>query len=195
MIAFILLALAQGGPPDSVVYLLSPTSTFDVRTGKAGLFGFAGHEHIIRARAFAGRIVYRPDSLAASRVEITVRSDSLEVLTPPDTAEIRKVTAAMRTEVLDVATYPEIRLMSRRLQGSTQRLELIAALTIKGQTREVPIVAEIQIGADTLVATSTFAVKQTDFGVRPYRGGPAGTVRVADRVTVSIRAVFVVTRP
>ncbi len=195
MIAFILLALAQGGPPDSVVYLLSPASTFDVRTGKAGLFGFAGHEHIIRARAFGGRVVYRPDSLAASRVEITVRSDSLEVLTPPDTAEIRKVTAAMRTEVLDVATYPEIRLMSRRLQGSTQRLELIAALTIKGQTREVPIVAEIQIGADTLVATSTFAVKQTDFGVKPYRGGPAGTVRVADRVTFSIRAVFVVTRP
>jgi hypothetical protein len=32
-------------------------------------------------------------------------------------------------------------------------------------------------------------VKQTDFGIKPYRGGPAGTVRVADRVTFSFDAV------
>jgi len=32
-------------------------------------------------------------------------------------------------------------------------------------------------------------VKQTDYGIRPYRGGPAGTVRVADRVTFSFEAV------
>jgi polyisoprenoid-binding protein YceI len=43
--------------------------------------------------------------------------------------------------------------------------------------------------ADTLRAVGTFAVKQTDFGIRPYRGGPAGIVRVADRVTFSFEAV------
>jgi len=34
-------------------------------------------------------------------------------------------------------------------------------------------------------------VKQTDFGIKPFRGGPAGTVRVADRVTFEIEAVAV----
>jgi len=34
-------------------------------------------------------------------------------------------------------------------------------------------------------------VKQTDFGIRPYRGGPGGTVRVADKVTFDISAVAV----
>ena len=111
---FLLVVLVQAHPHDSVVYHLAPTSRFEVTTGKSGLFGFAGHEHTIRARAFSGRIVYRPDSIAASRIEITVLTDSLEVLTPPDTEEIRKVTASMRTEVLDVANYPEIRLVSRR---------------------------------------------------------------------------------
>lgn len=191
----LLLLLAQGHPGDSVVYHLSPATRFEVATGKSGLFGFAGHEHTIRARAFSGRVVYHPHDIAASRIEITVPTDSLEVLTPPDTEEIRKVTASMRTEVLDVASYPEIRLVSQRIEGTLSRLTLTAAFTIKGQTREVQIPLDVQIGTDTLRATATFSVKQTDYGIKPYRGGPAGTVRVADRVTFSIKAVAVVTRP
>ena len=187
----LLIALAQAEPRDSVVYLVSPTSQFEVNTGKAGLFGFMGHEHTIRARAFSGRIVYHPDSVAAARVEITVRADSLEVLTPPDTEEIRKVTAAMRTQVLDVANYPEIRLISRHVELNGQRLEMTAALTIKDQTRDIPVIVELEIGPDTLRAVTRFAVKQTDFGIRPFRGGPGGTVRVADRVTFAINVVAV----
>ena len=191
----LLLLLVQGHPGDSAVYHLSPASTFEVATGKSGLFGFAGHEHTIRARGFSGRIVYRPDSVAGSHIDITVRTDSLEVLTPPDTEEIRKVTASMRTEVLDVVNYPEIRLVSQRIEGRPPQLTLTAAFTIKGQTREVQIPLDVQVGTDTLRATSTFSIKQTDFGIKPFRGGPAGTVRVADRVTFSIKAVAVVTRP
>jgi polyisoprenoid-binding protein YceI len=182
---------AQTTATDSVVYVLTPASRFDVTTGKAGLLGFAGHEHVIRARAFAGRIVYHPDTPAASRVEIVVQTDSLIVLTPPDTAEIRKVTAAMRTEVLDVAHYPEIRLVSRSIKLEEGRMHMIAALTIKGETRELPLDIRLEVERDTLRATATFAVKQTDFGIRPYRGGPVGTVRVADRVSFQIHAVAV----
>ena len=191
--ALIVLAVlpANAQAQDSVVYTLAPSSVLEVKTGKAGLFGFAGHEHIIRARAFSGRIVYRPDSVAASRVEITVRTDSLEVLTPPDTEEIRKVTAAMRTQTLDVASYPEIRLVSQRIEGTAPTLRVTAALTIRGRTRDIPIAVEVLIGADTLRARSNFAIKQTDFGIRPFRGGPAGTVRVADRVTFSIDAIAI----
>src|SRR5213080_5438324 len=77
-------AVGQAASSDSVVYCLSPASRLDVKTGKAGLFGFAGHEHLIRARGFTGRVVYYPGALTASRVELTVESDSLDVLTPPD---------------------------------------------------------------------------------------------------------------
>jgi polyisoprenoid-binding protein YceI len=187
----LLFLLVQGHPGDSVVFHLSPASRFEVTTGKSGLFGFAGHEHTIRARVFSGRIVYRPASIAASHLEITVLTDSLEVLTPPDTEEIRKVTASMRTEVLDVANYPEIRLVSQRIEGTQGRVTVTAALTIKGQTREVPLTVDLEIGADTVYATSTFKIKQTDFAIRPYRGGPGGTVRVADEVKFSIRAVAI----
>ena len=70
-------------------------------------------------------------------------------------------------------------------------MHMIGALTIKGTTRELPLDVSLQVERDTLRATATFAVKQTDFGIRPYRGGPAGTVRVANRVSFEIQAVAV----
>jgi polyisoprenoid-binding protein YceI len=187
----VLVALVQSPQTDSVVYTLLPASRLEVRTGKSGLLGFAGHEHRIMAHAFTGQVIYHPHAPGRSRVEIVIPADSLEVLTPPDTEEIRKVTAAMRTEVLDVAHYPEIRFASRTVTPSEGRgkIHLVAALMMHGQTREVPLDAQFQIVHDTLHATATFAVNQTDFGIKPFRGGPGGTVRVADRVTFDIRIV------
>jgi hypothetical protein len=55
----------------------------------------------------------------------------------------------------------------------------------------VPVDVSVEIGPDTLRAKATFSVKQTDFGISPYSGGPAGTVKVADRVTFDIDAIAV----
>jgi polyisoprenoid-binding protein YceI len=176
---------------DSVAYRLDSSSRLQVRTGKAGLFGFAGHTHVIQARAFHGEVVYYPKNPSSSHLEITVVTDSLEVLTPPDTAEIRKVTAAMRKDILRTAEYHEILLVSRQVTPSNNGFHLVGAVTLVGQTREVPIDVAVQIGLDTLEAASTFSVKQTDFGIKPFSGGPGGTVKVADRVTFEIRAVAI----
>ena len=182
---------AQGGEPDSVVYVLSAASRFEVKTDKAGLFGFAGHAHVIRARGVTGRIVYHPNAPAESRVEIDVPADSLEVLTPPDTAEIRKVTQAMRTEVLHVDEHPVISFVSDTVTRTADGFQIQGRLTLAGQTHDVSCDIRAEVGADTLRATGGFSVKQTDYGIRPFRGGPAGTVRVADRVTFTIDAVGV----
>jgi polyisoprenoid-binding protein YceI len=176
-------------PGDSVIYRLAPASRLDVVTGKSGLLGFAGHSHIIRARGFSGQVVHYPDAPAQSRVEIRVSTDSLEVLTPPDTAEIRKVTASMRNDVLEVERFPEITLVTKAITPSSDRLHLVALLTIHGQTREVPIEVSVRFAGDTLHASTIFSVKQTEFGVKPYSGGPGGTVKVADRVKFDIAIV------
>ncbi len=182
---------AQTAARDSVSYDLVPPSRLEVRTGKAGLLGFAGHDHVIRARSFSGRIVFYPDQLTASHVTVSVPTDSLEVITPPDTAEIRKVTAAMREDVLDAAHFPEITLTGRAVERAGDTVRVDAILTMKGQSQNVPLIVGAGLGADTVRATTTFTVNQTDFGIRPYRGGPGGTVRVADRVTFIIEAIAV----
>ena len=176
---------------DSVVYRLARSSRLQVKTGKAGLFGFAGHTHVIQARGFTGQVVYYPGQPSRSHLDITVSTDSLEVLTPPDTAEIRKVTESMRTRILRTAEYPEIRLVSRQVIPSADGFHLSAAITLVGQTRELPIDVTARIGLDTLEVASTFSLKQTDFGITPFSGGPGGAVKVADRVTFDIRAVAV----
>jgi polyisoprenoid-binding protein YceI len=182
---------AQAGADDSLVYVLAPASRFDVHTGSAGLFAFAGHDHLIRARAFSGRIVYRPGAQSASRVELLVRTDSLEVLTPPDTEEIRKVTASMRDAVLEVARYPEIRFASTAVRSSPQGFTIQGTLTMHGQAHEVVVSVHTALRGDTLTAQGSFTVKQTDYGIRPYRVGPGGVVRVADRIRFDFDAVAI----
>jgi polyisoprenoid-binding protein YceI len=175
-------ARATQSPPDSVVYHVDPRSRLVVKTGKAGLFSFAGHTHVIRARSLVGELVYRPGK-PTSRLWLKIPTDSLEVLTPPDTAEIRKVTEAMRTEVLHVDKYPEMIFAADSLSARSGKMEMQLAVTIEGTTRKVPVTAEVSIGSDSIRATGSFTAKQTDFGIKPFSGGPAGTVKVADRVT------------
>jgi len=169
-------------PPDSIVYRVHPTSRLVVKTGKAGLFGFAGHTHVIRARAVSGELVYHPGK-STSYLRLKVPTDSLEVLTPPDTAEIRKVTKAMRTEVLHVDKHPEMTFAADSLSAGSGKMEMQLALTMVGTTRKVPVTAEVTLDSDSIRARGTFTAKQTDFGIKPYSGGPAGTVKVADRLT------------
>ena len=183
-------ARATQGPPDSVVYHVDPSSRLVVKTGKAGLFGFAGHTHVIRAQAVSGHLVYRPGR-PTSYLRLRIPTESLQVLTPPDTAEIRKVTEAMRTEVLHVDQYPEMTFAADSLSAKSGKMEMQLALTMEGTTRKVPVTADVTIGSDTLKATGTFTAKQTDFGIKPFSGGPAGTVKVADRVTFCFDLVAV----
>ena len=95
----------------------------------------------------------------------------------------------MRTDVLDVAHYPEIRFASRSVAPIAGGLRVRGDLLLVGQTREVLVDIHLEAGADTLRATGTFAVDQSSFGIHPYRGGPGGLVRVADRITFRFEAV------
>ncbi|MGH7586301.1 MAG: YceI family protein [Gemmatimonadales bacterium] len=176
---------AQGvqAASDSVVYRLAPSSRLVVKTGKAGLLGFAGHTHVIRARSVSGELVHHPGT-SGSYLRLELPTDSLEVLTPPDTAEIREVTEAMRTEVLHVDRYPEMAFRADSLAVRGGKMEFQIALTMKGVTRKVPVIAEVTISPDSVRARGVFTAKQTDFGIKPYRGGPGGTVKVADKVTL-----------
>jgi polyisoprenoid-binding protein YceI len=88
--------------------------------------------------------------------------------------------------VLRVAEHPEIRLQSTAVSVTPQGVELVAALTLMGATRSVPVTLRLQRSADTLRAAGRFSVKQTEFGIRPYAGGPGGSVKVADRLDFTI---------
>lgn len=176
---------------EAVVYRLTPDSRLDVVTGKGGLFGFAGHVHRIRASGATGEIVLDSANVRASRVDVRVPVAGLEVLTPPDTAERRKVREAMLTDVLHPALHPEITCDAVVTALDSNRVTLDAALTLEGVTRTIPVTGTVRLTPDSILATASFTVRQTDFGIKPYRGGPLGTVKVADQVTFELNLIAV----
>lgn len=184
-------ALAQSAKPDSVVYRLLPSSRFEARTGKTGFFSFVGHEHLIRARSPSGRIVLHPDTVHSSTVTIVIPIDSLEVMTPPETAEVRKVTKAMREDVLHADIYREITFVSTAVTPIEGGFRVRGQLTLVGQSHEVSVDLTGVSGRDTLRLEGRFPINQTEYGIKPYRGGPAGVVRVADRVELRLVALAV----
>lgn len=171
-----------------VRYQILPASRFDVVTGKSGLLGFAGHAHRIRASQFSGEIVYDPEAPGQGSVHIDLPVNGLDVLTPSDTAEIRQVRAAMLTDVLHPDAHPEITLDGtlESIDGDSATVQ--AVLTMEGVADTLPIRVALHVTQDTIVATARFSVRQSDFGITPYSGGPLGTVKVADRVTFEINA-------
>ncbi|HET8633372.1 MAG TPA: YceI family protein [Gemmatimonadales bacterium] len=184
-------AMLMGTPADSTVFRFSRASHFDVVTGKAGLFGFAGHRHRIRADSVGGEIVYYADSTALSHVTATIPVTSLQVLTPHDTSELRQVREAMLTDVLHPDQHANITFDARLTSLDGDSASLMATLTLEGVSRTFPISATLRLTPASLVASSRFTVKQSDFGIKPYSGGPMGTVKVADAVTFEIEAVAV----
>ena len=70
-------APAQAAPR---VYTLEPAhSRLTIHVGKAGLFGFAGHEHEVIAGTFRGTATFDPDRLAQSSVDLTFDAGDIPV--------------------------------------------------------------------------------------------------------------------
>ena len=181
----------RAGAADSTVYRLASASHFDVVTGKAGLFGFAGHRHRIRADSVRGEVVYYADSTTLSHITVTAPVTALQVLTPHDSAELRQVREAMLSDVLHPAQHSDITFDARLTSLEGDSANLTATLTLEGVSRTFPISATVHLTPTSLIATSRFTIKQSDFGIKPFSGGPMGTVKVADEVTFEIEAVGV----
>lgn len=185
----------QFAEQDSIVYALSPHSVLEVHAGKSGILAGFGHEHLIRAHAFAGEIVYFPAALGRSRVSVTVLTDSLRVVPEADSADIPKITATMRQKTLRVDSFAEITFVSREVAGpdsgaAAHRIRVTGDLTMVGKTRPVSVDMDLSFAGDTLRADGEFVVKQTDFGIKPY-SKVLGMVKVKDAVRFELHIVAV----
>lgn len=164
-----------------------------IRVGKAGLFGFAGHDHEITAPVVHGRIILDAEDVSRAHVAVDFDATALHVTgrgePADDVPEVQRVMLSER--VLDVHRYPTIAFRSRRIvvgraSSDGMPLEIEGDLTLHGVTRRVTVPATVTIASDHLVAEGTTTVRQTDFGIRPVTAA-AGTVRVKDRVDITFR--------
>ena len=71
--------------------------------------------------------------------------------------------------------------------GRHDGVAIHGTLTLHGVTRPITLPARVALDRDTVEATGTFVVKQTDFGIRPI--SKAGVVKVKDELDVRWRLV------
>lgn len=169
-----------------------------VRVFRGGPMARLGHNHVMSVQGLRGRIWVQPRSLARSGFELrfpvaavvvddrAARSALGSDEFPPDIPDKDKAgtrTNMLRTEVLDGAKYPLIELRSIRVEGALPQPTIVAAITLKGMTREVRVPTKLSIDAQRVRAEGAFAIKQTDFGITPFSVA-MGAVQVQDELQI-----------
>jgi polyisoprenoid-binding protein YceI len=169
-------------------------SSLTVRTGRGGLFSFAGHEHVIVASGIRGEILADATSLASSSVSVTVDAASLRVQAEGEPAEdVPKVQARMAgPELLDVTRFPEIVFRSTGVSGKSAgagSFDLLVSgdVSLHGATRQRAFQVHVEVSGDTLTATGRCTLRQSTFGLEPI--SVAGVVKVKDDVVVDYKFV------
>ncbi len=200
---FALLVLAVcliggGSPAGATGYSVDHARSYLLAvTGKAGIFGFAGHEHAVLATEWSMKESIDPSNLSDSSVTITIPATSLVIDSAeareiaglgsgPGDDDVRKIQKQMLgPRVLDAGKYPHIQFTttSVEIKGNDELL-LTGEFQMHGRSREVQVPVRYTLGDQGGVGVSgQFAVKQTDFGIEPSSAG-AGTVKVANEVQI-----------
>lgn len=172
----------------SNTYTLTEESRFEVKTGKAGMLRGLAHAHVVRARSFSGRMTYDRKNRENSSVEITVMAEGLEILTAAKPSDKQKIREAMLTKVLNARQHPEIKFVSRKVERTERGVRIGGELTLVGSTRPVSVDVVLTEQGEKLSARGTFSVRQTEFGIKPYKAA-MGTIQVADEVTFDFEAI------
>jgi polyisoprenoid-binding protein YceI len=190
-IAALVLAAATPGR-----FVVDPAaSSLHIRTGRAGLLKFAGHDHDILGVGLKGEILADLRDPAASRVALTVDATRLAVQAdgepPADVPQIQQ--RMLGPEVLDAARFPEIVFRSTSARGRPDsrgafEMEIEGSLSLHGVTRRIALHLKAAIEGDLLNASGETRLRQTDYGITPV-SAVAGAVKVKDEVLVQYSIV------
>jgi polyisoprenoid-binding protein YceI len=147
-------------------------SQFIAHAQRGGLLWFKGHEHLVAAREFSGEARLNPDSLGASSLQLTVKTDSMAETSDAFTeAQKQIINRELREIVLEPAKYPEIVFVSTGVKGTRvgvnqYELKISGDLTLHGVTRPIVIPAKLTASESDLRAVGEFSIDRSDFNVK-----------------------------
>ncbi len=157
-----------------------------LRTTRAGLAGAAGHDLTIEIGQWAGTLTVLADQSPAS-LEVRLEMGSLAVvaaaggLKPLSDKDKREIAGTTR-KVLGVQRHPQATFSAEKFEPGPDGGVISGSLTLAGNTR--PLALQVaSTGPDAYRATA--AVRQTQFGIKPY-SGLLGTLKVADVVSIEV---------
>lgn len=168
-----------------------------------GVAAKLGHDHVVQATIFSGRVTYDPSAPTLSSVAAEVRTAMLTVDDAetrrrfglegqPSTKDVAEIEKSMKAEgQLDVVKFPLITFSSTTITPQAQDRYLVTGqLTIRGVTRAVQFPANVIMEGNVFRATATFTFMQSAFGYKPY-SALLGAIKNKDAVMLHIDLVAV----
>lgn len=119
-----------------------------------------------------------------SRVNITIKSDSINTDTPDLTKHLKTA------DFFDVANFPEATFVSTAIKAggdSGASHTVIGNLKMHGITKSVTFPATINVTPDVATVESTFSINRRDFNLN-YPGAPNNAIRDNVVLTLHVRA-------
>jgi polyisoprenoid-binding protein YceI len=177
-------------------YTIDPgRSRATIEVGKSGALSFAaGHRHEVLASGIAGTMTVDPADPARSTGRVTIDASALKVSGKGEPADdVPKVQETMAgPQVLDVEHYQTITFVITSIAVKTSQETSLdgvvtGRLTLRDVTRSITVPVAARLEGQTLIATGRFALKQTDYGIKPVSVG--GVVSVKDALNISFDIV------
>lgn len=161
-------------------------SLFTVRAFADGLISAAAHNPEFVIRDFTGDVRFHAGSLPESFLALRIKAGFFDLTNDVSRRDREAISRVLNDEVLEVQQYPEIsfvstRVAAQRLVESMFRAEIWGQLTLHGATHSLGIEAQLVLGDDTLRATGSFEIRQSDFGLK-IASVAGGTMKVRDEL-------------
>jgi len=200
------LALVGGaaGPSSAAAFKIDPSrSSLVVQIFRDGVAAKLGHDHVVQAMTFSGRVTYDASAPTLSSVAAEVHAATLEaddaetrrkfgLEGQPSANDVAEIEKSMKAEgQLDVARFPLITFTSTTITPETPDRYLVTGqLTIRGVSRAVQFPANVAMEGNVFRATAKLTFMQSAFGYKPY-SALLGAIKNRDAVVLHMDLVAV----
>lgn len=165
-----------------MLYILDASaSRFTVRAFASGMLSMMGHNPTIAIRKFAGEAEYDPAAPAQASLRATIRADSLEVTDDISGKDRREIESTMQQNVLESAKYPEIVFEAKGASANQNRITMNGSLTLHGETRRLPLTAQVNFLGDMIRMAGEFSILQSDYNI-PLVSVAGGALKLKDEL-------------
>jgi len=161
-------------------------SHFTVRAFAGGFLSALAHDHTISVREFDGNTEFTFGTVEPASLQMTIKAASLAVVDKISDKDRQKIEATMRDEVLEVSQFPEITFKSSGVTATKTgegqyQARISGEISLHGVSRPLTINSQLEFGDKVLHAKGNFALKQSNFGIKPVSVA-GGTIKVKDEI-------------
>lgn len=175
---------------------------------RAGTLARLGHNHVVASHDLDGS-VYVPEDLTRASFEVRIPVTKLSVdeavlrteagadfpAEVPDSAKEGTRRNMLSEALLDAEHYPEILLVSQRVDVSTPNdLLTQVQVTVRDQTRTLSVPIHYELSPDALSASGELPLRQSELGLTPFTA-MLGAMQVQDEMKVRFKLYFAASSP